>query len=127
VVNVVTEWCKDYILDAIRNGQEMSIPLKVTIYSPDTPFPPKSIYLDFWLSLHRLNLMFIRRLAYLAIKNYLRWNNTQFSPGFRCLYGNIHAEGASLFETTFVDYSNIYIGDGTGFSYQNLVITSARY
>jgi maltose O-acetyltransferase len=114
------------ILETIRNGQEMDVPLTVTKYSPENPFPTQSQYLLFLLSLHRLDLKFLRQLAYKAIKKYLTWENTQFGPGFRCYYGNIYAEGASLSDTCFVDYANIYIGEGTGFSYQNLVITSAH-
>jgi acetyltransferase-like isoleucine patch superfamily enzyme len=113
------------ILDAISNGNEMDVPLRVTTYSEENPFPQKSQLLLFWLSLHRLDLLFIRRLASIAIKKQLRWIDIQFIPGFKCFYGNIHAGGVvSLCDTIFVDYANIFIGEGTGFSYQNMVITS---
>lgn len=118
--------CVKDILDAIRNGQEMKIPLKVTQYSPEHPLPVKNKNLLFWLSFHRLDLIFMRRLSAIIIKRYLKCNASNFVSGFKCIYGNIYGEGISLLNTNFVDYANIYIGDGAGFSYDNLVITTVQ-
>ncbi len=112
------------ILEAIRNGYEMDVPLLVTKYSPENPFPLESRYLSILLRVHKLHIPFIHKIAFIKIMKYLKCNKTKFAPGFTCLYGNIFSEGASLSDTFFVDYANIYIGEGTGFSYRNMVITS---
>lgn len=52
--------------------------------------------------------------------------NVDFYPGFTCLYGNIYAKNVFLGDTVFFDYAPIYIGKGTRFSYDNLVLTSTH-
>ncbi|HOX05448.1 MAG TPA: acyltransferase [Planctomycetota bacterium] len=53
--------------------------------------------------------------------------STSINPGFHCHAGNIHCgEGVDLSDTLFIDYAPVYIGDGTWFSYRNMVITAAR-
>ena len=50
-----------------------------------------------------------------------------FSPGFRCVAGNLRCVGqAFLCDTFFVDYAPVHIGHGVGFSYRNMVITSTH-
>jgi acetyltransferase-like isoleucine patch superfamily enzyme len=120
-----TNHIKD-ILDAIRNAREMDIPLKITKYSPENKFPFKNKALSLWLSFLSLDIIILRRLSTFFIKRYLQCNKLYFVPGFKCIYGNIYGNNISLFNTNFVDYANIYIGDGTGFSYDNLVITTAH-
>ena len=115
------------ILEKIRAGQEMDIELSTEIYSPDRPLPkPKNKLLRFWLSLHRLDVPYLTFFSAMMIKRFLVSSDLQFVAGFKCLFGNIVSDGASLFDTCFVDYATTYIGRGTGFSYQNLVITSSH-
>jgi acetyltransferase-like isoleucine patch superfamily enzyme len=45
-------------------------------------------------------------------------------PGFRFLYGNIHADSVGLCNTFFIDYAPIYIGINSSFGYDCMVITS---
>jgi maltose O-acetyltransferase len=53
--------------------------------------------------------------------------STAINPGFSCSVGNLHCgEEVDLSDTFFIDYAPVYIGDGTWFSYRNLVITAAR-
>ncbi|OGM31314.1 hypothetical protein A2803_03930 [Candidatus Woesebacteria bacterium RIFCSPHIGHO2_01_FULL_44_21] len=62
-----------------------------------------------------------------VIKKHLRYcKNIKFIPGFRYLYGNIHASDAVLNDTFFMDYAHVYIGKGTKFSLENMVITSTH-
>lgn len=112
------------ILDAIRNAREMDIPLKIIEYSPENKFPLKNKILSFWLSFHSLDIIILRRLSAFFIKRYLKCKKSHFVSGFKCIYGNIYGNNISLFNTNFVDYANIYIGDETGFSYDNLIITT---
>ncbi len=50
-----------------------------------------------------------------------------FSPGFKCIVGNLRCSGAAfLCDTFFVDYAPVHIGHGVGFSYRNIVITSTH-
>jgi acetyltransferase-like isoleucine patch superfamily enzyme len=59
------------------------------------------------------------------IKRYLvHCYNINFSPGFKFLYGNIYAKNVEFGSTFFVDYAPIYIGDNSGFGFENMVITS---
>jgi len=61
----------------------------------------------------------------IMIKKYLKHcKNIYFIPGFRFLYGNIYGENIGVGDTFFVDYAPIYIGEGTMFSFENIVITS---
>lgn len=114
------------ILNKIRSGQEMDVDLAIETYSPMRPLPKPSQQLRFWLSLHRLDFPLLKRFSAMMIKRFLASSDLQFVPGFKCFLGNIVSDGASLFDTCFVDYTTTYIGRGTGFSYQNLVITSSH-
>jgi maltose O-acetyltransferase len=61
------------------------------------------------------------------IKKHLRHcKEIDFIPGFHYLYGNIYAKKAFLCDNYFVDYAPIYIGEGTSFSFDNMIITSAH-
>ncbi|MEK6570060.1 MAG: acyltransferase [Bacteroidota bacterium] len=117
---------RNEILEKIRSGLEMDVELSTEIYSSDRPLPKGSRWLRFWLSLHRLDFPYLTFFSACMIRRFLPSSRCQFVPGFRCLVGNIVCDGASLFETCFVDYAAIYVGRGTGFSYQNLVITSTH-
>jgi acetyltransferase-like isoleucine patch superfamily enzyme len=113
-------------IDMIRTGREMDVELATEIYSPPRRWPKVSQGLRFWLSLHQLDFRFLTTLCRCRIKGYLASREFEFVPGFRCLYGNIVCDGAYLFDARFVDYADVYVGRGTGFSYQNMVITSAH-
>lgn len=52
--------------------------------------------------------------------------NIYIIPGFRYLYGNIHGQNIALNDTFFLDYAPVYIGEGTKFSLENMVITSSH-
>ena len=110
----------------IRGGREMDVELSTEVYSSARPLPEVSQRLRFWISLHQLNFRFLSAFCQSIIKGYLASRKCQFVPGFRCLYGNIVCDGVSLFDARLVDYADTYIGGGTGFSYQNMVITSAH-
>lgn len=59
------------------------------------------------------------------VKKYLvHCRNINFTPGFRFLYGKIHADSAGLSNTYFIDYAPIYIGKNTSFGFDVMVITS---
>ena len=61
----------------------------------------------------------------IIIKKYLKHcKNIYFIPGFKFLYGNIYGENISVNDTFFIDYAPIYIGKGTTFAFENIVITS---
>lgn len=114
-----------HILLALREGKEMDVTLSEEEFGPERPFPPKPDRLRVWLSLHRMDLPLVTKLSrHIVQSDHLKNFRGEFVPGFRCHYGRIYSEDASLFDTVFVDYANIYIGRGTGFSYQNLVLTS---
>lgn len=49
-----------------------------------------------------------------------------FIPGFKFFYGNINAKNVFLSDTFFLDYVPIYIGEGSKFSFDNIVITSTH-
>lgn len=52
--------------------------------------------------------------------------NIGLEPGFFCLFGNIRANNVSLGDTKFIDYAEVEIGENTGFSFDNMVITSTH-
>jgi acetyltransferase-like isoleucine patch superfamily enzyme len=61
------------------------------------------------------------------IRRFLKHSSgIDFIPGFRCLYGNIHARDAFLCDTFFADYAPVYIGAGTSFSFDNMILTSTH-
>lgn len=117
---------RTFILEKIRAGMEMDVELATEIYSPERQLPKGTQLLRFCLSVHQLNFPIISRLSESIIKSYLPSPKCQFVSGFKFLIGNIVSDDASLFDTCFVDYADIYIGRGTGFSYGNMVITSAH-
>lgn len=71
-------------------------------------------------------------LPFALLENYIRKQlrlsrEVTFSPGFRCVAGNLRCEGqAFLCDTFFVDYAPVHIGHGVGFSYRNMVITTTH-
>lgn len=77
-----------------------------------------------------IGILFLRFPIYFSLfKNIIRGylthsRNIDFSPGFQFLYGNIYAEKAFLCDTFFADYAPVYIGEGTHFSFQCMVLTS---
>lgn len=114
-------------MEIIRKGGEMTVQPAELEYSHTRPFPNTKQYLRLLLSLNRLNIPLLTSLSRLAIKTYFgKKMSFTFEPGFKCLRGNIIADEASLNDTFFVDYANIYVGKGTGFSFQNIVITSTH-
>lgn len=84
--------------------------------------PPKDKWL-FALFAFRplLRLNFFRNLL---IKKLRHCENVIIHPDISFIYGKIHAKNAQLYNTQFIDYSPIYIGEGTKFMYNNTVITS---
>lgn len=115
------------IMDSIRTGREMEVAILTTQYTEQSPIPVKSNLLRTLLSLYKLDLPFISRITRNQLNKYIRGNNTVIAPGFRCLYGNISCDSeVALHDTVFVDYANVYIGKGVGFSFQNMVITSTH-
>lgn len=66
-----------------------------------------------------------------GIKYIINWHlkgckNIDFIYGFRYFYGNIYGKNLVLNDTFFLDYAPIYIGEGTKFSFENMVITSTH-
>lgn len=49
-----------------------------------------------------------------------------FVTGFRCFYGNIYARKVFLGDTIFFDYAPVYIGTGSKFGFNNVVITTTH-
>jgi len=84
--------------------------------------PPKNKFLTALLFLRfPLALSIVRWI----VKRHLKHcTNIDFIPGFRYFYGNIHATNAFLCDTFFLDYAPVYIGEGSRFSFDNIVITS---
>jgi len=117
----------EIIIDAIRAGREMDLEILTTRYTEQSPIPVKSNRLRTLISLYKLDLPIISRIAKNQLNKYIKGNSTVIAPGFRCLYGNITCDSeVALHDTVFVDYANVYIGKGVGFSFQNMVITSTH-
>ncbi|MFC2149407.1 DapH/DapD/GlmU-related protein [Candidatus Auribacterota bacterium] len=68
--------------------------------------------------------LFIPGVKWLIKKALKNSEGIDFIPGFRFLYGNIHAKNAFLCDTFFVDYAPVYVGENTRFSFDNMIITS---
>src|SRR5204863_1863111 len=83
---------------------------------------PKNTFIQ---SILFFKFLLLSSLVKAIIKNDLRHcENIDFVPGFRYLYGNIHAKNVFFCDTFFIDYAPIYIGENTQFSHNNMVITS---
>jgi acetyltransferase-like isoleucine patch superfamily enzyme len=52
--------------------------------------------------------------------------NVSIAPGFFCINGNIDAEDVDLHDTFCLDYGLIKIGRHSGFSFQNMILTSTH-
>lgn len=52
--------------------------------------------------------------------------NIKFFPGFKYLYGNIHATDVYFHDAFIADYAPVYIGENTRFSFDNMLITSSH-
>ena len=117
-----------YILSLIRSGNEMDVPLNTVQFTPESKLNTKSQLLRLWLSLHRMDLPVLTRLAYYFLRQYLPLcRSSTIASGFRCLYGNIVCDtGVGLHDTFFADYVHVYIGKDTHFSFQNMVLTSTH-
>lgn len=62
-----------------------------------------------------------------VIKKHLKHcANVDFFYGFKYFYGNIYGDQIYLADTFFFDYVPIYIGTGSKFSLDNMVITSTH-
>ena len=100
-------------------------PIHVFEPSQGTPLPRvgKSTTLAF-----RAHSLLPSALLETYIRRQLRLSReVAFSPGFRCVAGNLRCSGqAFLCDTFFVDYAPVHIGHGVGFSYRNMVITSTH-
>ncbi|MBN8550304.1 MAG: acyltransferase [Deltaproteobacteria bacterium] len=111
----------------IARGAEMEVEPRSVLFGPGRPFPPRPQILRQLLNLYRADLPYCRRiLRSLVLSQMAGVGSGAFEPGFRCFYGNVHADGASLADTKIVDYAPVYIGKGTGFSFDNLLITSTH-
>ncbi len=116
-----------YVMDQIRAGNEMNVELKSVEFTEEVPYPAKSNWLRMWLSLHRMNLPFLTRFSRNRLRSNISLNDAYIAPGFHCLYGNIICDSkVGLHDAFFVDYANVYIGKGTEFAFQNIVITSTH-
>jgi len=52
---------------------------------------------------------------------------TVFSPGFKCLVGNLYCgKNVALHDTFFVDYAPVFLADNVSFSFRNMIITSTH-
>lgn len=86
--------------------------------------PPKN---KFILAILFLQFTLMVPLFTWIIRKHLKHcKNIYIIPGFRYLYGNIYAKNVALNDTFFLDYAPVYIGEGTKFSLENMVITSAH-
>lgn len=118
---------KKQVMEQIRSGNEMDIELAQIEYTEQNPIPAVSSELRIVLSLFRLDLPLFSSLSRKKLRAILECPDVVISPGFGCRYGNIHSDsGVALHDTFFVDYANVYIGRGAGFSFQNMVITSTH-
>ena len=90
------------------------------------PLPSSSKRLR--MLLYLLNIPFLTSYCITLIKNFLELpKSTSLVPGFKCIVGNIFCgEHVGLFDTLFVDYAPIYIGNNVGFSYRNILLTSTH-
>lgn len=86
--------------------------------------PSKNIFIQIILNL-KWPLMFpcVNRLIKRNLKH---CKDIYFSYGIRYFYGNIYADKVSLGDTFFLDYAPVYIGEGSKFSFENMVITSTH-
>lgn len=88
------------------------------------PSTSKRLRMLFYL----LNIPFLTSYCISLIKNLLELpKSTSLVPGFKCIVGNLFCgEHVGLFDTLFVDYAPIYIGNNVGFSYRNILLTSTH-
>ena len=76
----------------------------------------------------RKKFPFLGRFYFNKLKRILYKNgsNFNFSIDFFCKYGNIIGKNFDLNDTFCLDYDTIKIGEGTAFSYQNMILTSTH-
>ncbi len=61
------------------------------------------------------------------IEKYLKdCENIHFGPGFRFFYGKIYAKNVYFNDTFILDYAPVYIGEGSAFSFENMIITATH-
>lgn len=95
------------------------------IYNKDIPKP----HLKWWCDLYGILFVIpgLKRVLIKIITYKIKTSkNIGIQPGFSCLYGKIVANNVSMGDTICVDYENIFIGTDTGFSFQNMIITSTH-
>ncbi len=87
---------------------------------------PDSSFVLWWA----LRLLKIPGMATLAKRIILRYLpdcvNISMQSGFKVLYGNVTAKNVSFSDTFLQDYADIVIGEGTGFSYQCMILTAGH-
>jgi hypothetical protein len=113
------------VFEQIAQGNEMNVEPVSTEDSPANPFPVRSRWLRFMIGLLRVDVPFVSTLGKRSIERMLG-GRISVAPGFSCLYGNVFGGPASVHDTRFVDFANVYVGTGTGFSHENIVITSTH-
>jgi acetyltransferase-like isoleucine patch superfamily enzyme len=109
----------------IHRHLQLQNELESTQWTTITRSARVSSWLRVWQGILSLDIRPLNFMCKEMIKFYLpHCKNCSFSAGFHMLYGNIYAEDASLSNTFFVDYADVHIGRNTGFSFNNMVITS---
>ncbi len=111
----------DYVKHCIITRNKISMKKETIVYKP---IPPKNFIL--------MMVLFSKFLLLLSpfkffIKFYLKdCRNIHFGPGFRFFYGKIFAENVYLNDTFIMDYAPVYIGEGSAFSFENMIITATH-
>ena len=88
------------------------------------PIPPKNIFI--MLILFSKFLLLLPPFKLIISKYLKNCKNIHFAPGFRFFYGKIHAENVYFNDTFIMDYAPVYIGKGSAFSFENMIITATH-
>jgi maltose O-acetyltransferase len=88
------------------------------------PIPPKNIFI--MLILFSKFLILLPPFKVIISKYLKNCKNIHFGPGFRFFYGKIHAENVYFNDTFIMDYAPVYIGNGSAFSFENVIITATH-
>lgn len=86
---------------------------------------PKKNYFILFILFSKF-LLLLWPFKYIVRKYLKNCENIKVIPGLRFFYGNIYAKNAWLGDTFFLDYAPIYIGEGSRFAFENMVITSTH-
>ena len=102
----------------------MNLSREPKVYSAGMKLPRINRNAKYLLRMFNAGFRFVRPLL---LKSLGLSKTTDLRKGISFTSGQVICEGqAALSDTFFVDYAPIYIGEGAGFSFKNIVVTSTH-